>query len=508
MRHLVGIDLGTSSVKALIIDDAGSIRGVASAGYPILTPREGFAEQEPRAWWKATAEAVRRVLSSSGVPPQSIAAVGLSGQMHGMVPLDERGHVIRPAIIWPDQRSAQDVQEIYRVVGREEVGRLTLNPVFTGFLLTSMVWMKRVEPELFGRISTVLLPKDYLRFQLTGTLGTEITDASSSGAFDITRRAWADGLLGSLGIPRRLFPSCAAPTDTVGTVTAAAASDTGLAAGTAVIAGGSDQPMQAVGSGLTDAGTLSITTGTGGQLLALTETPLWNPRMNTHTYCHVIPGAWYAMAATLSAGLSLSWFARGVARVDDLPSLTAEAAHVPAGCEGLTFLPYLAGERTPHLNPDARGMFHGLTLRHERAHLTRSIMEGVAYSFRDCLETLVSFGVPIRRIVAAGGGARNPLWLQIQADILGRPIETTTSPEEASLGAAIAAAVGMGVYADFRSACRAIATGTRRTVTPEPAHAQVYRAGYERFRALYAGCGVPGGGPAGSPPDIGQGIET
>jgi len=487
----MGIDLGTSSVKVLLMEEGGGIRGVQSVGYPILTPREGCAEQDPRAWWKATAQAIRAVLASSGVSPEAITAIGLSGQMHGLVPLDEHSEVIRPAIIWADQRSAQDVEEIYRRAGREEVGRLTLNPVFTGFLLTSLVWMKRVEPENFRRISTVLLPKDYLRFRLTGTLGTETCDASSSGAFDTTRRTWADGLLSTLGISRQVFPVCAAPTDIVGTVTGVAASETGLRPATVVIAGGSDQPMQAIGSGITEEGTLSVTTGTGGQLFTLTEKPLWNPRMNTHTYCHVIPGAWYAMAATLSAGLSLSWFAQSVAREEDLTALTAEAEEAPAGCEGLTFLPYLAGERTPHLNPDARGVFHGLTLRHDRKHLTRSVMEGVAYSFRDCLETLESFGVPVRRIVAAGGGARNPLWLQIQADVLDRPIEATSSPEEASLGAAIAAGVSIGAYADFRGACAALLTGARRTVTPRPDSAAVYRAGYDRFRALYGAFDAP-----------------
>jgi xylulokinase len=406
--------------------------------------------------------------------------------MHGLVPLDRTGAVVRPAIIWCDQRSTEEVAEIYRVIGREEVGRITLNPVFTGFMIASLLWMKRHEPESYQRIATVMLPKDYLRYRLTGTVGTDVTDASSTLAFDTTRRQWADGLLEALGVPISIFPSCALPTEQVGVVSAAAAGDTGLAEGTPVMSGGSDQPMQAIGSGLTEPGVLSITTGTGGQLFSLCERPLLNPLLNTHTFCHVIPGCWYVMAATLSAGMSLSWFARAVAREEDLAALTAEAAAVPPGSEGAIFLPYLAGERTPHLDPEASGLFYGLTLKHTRAHMTRAILEGVAYSYRDCLETLLSFGVPVHRIVGAGGGARNPLWLQIQADVLGRPIAATTAPEQASLGAAITAGIGAGMYADYRQACAALIRQENRVVEPDPSHAEVYQARYGRYRELYA----------------------
>lgn len=485
MSYLLGIDLGTSGVKSLLMSEEGRVLSVRSEEYPILTPREAWAEQDPLAWWRAAAGTIRACLAESAVRPKEIRCVGLSGQMHGMVLLDRRHEVIRPAIIWCDQRSVAEVAWIYETVGRERMNSITLNPLFPGFQLVSLAWVMRNEPESFRRVATVLLPKDYLRLRLTGGVCTEVTDASSTLAFDTAAERWSAEIPQALGLDPGIFPECRHPTDVVGAVSAEAAGETGLARGTPVIAGGSDQPMQAVGNGLTRSGVASSTIGTGGQIYAPCDAPVANPRMNTHTFCNVIPGMWYVMAATLSAGLSLSWFREKVLRDSDYATLAGEAGAVPAGSEGLLFLPYLGGERSPHMNPEARGMFLGLSLRHTRGHLTRAIMEGVVFSLRECLEQLGELGGAVERVIASGGGARSPLWLQLQADIFGRSIHTTDGIEHACRGAAIAAGVGIGLYPGFHEACSNLIHEREGGVEPVARHAAVYEEAYDRYRRAY-----------------------
>ncbi len=485
MRTLLGIDLGTSSAKALLLRTDGRVLGICSGEYPLLIPSVGRAEQEPSSWWLGVTGAVRRLLGETGIAPRDIAAVGLSGQMHGMVPLDAAGQVVRPAIIWADQRAREYVDSVYRIMGRDAFGRITLNPLSPGFQLATLLWMRDHEPHHYRRLASVVLPKDFIRYRLTGSLGTDVTDASSTLVFDTAARRWSTRIMEALGLEGSHFPDLAEPLDVVGGVTARAAGETGLASGTPVIAGGSDQPMQAIGNGVTAPGTFSLTTGTGGQLFSMVERPVYNPALNTHTFCNVLPGTWYIMAATLSAGLSLSWFSDTIAHEKGYETLAAEAAAVPAGSEGAFFLPYLAGERTPHLDPDARALFFGLTLKHTRGHMIRAIMEGVAYSYRDCIDVLENLGIHADRLIGSGGGARSPLWLQIQADVLAREIRTTGVNEQASFGVALAAGVGVGVFRDIPGACAVPRGGEERVIRPDPARSRYYEKCYPIYRDLY-----------------------
>lgn len=485
MKAFLGIDLGTSSAKALLLREDGVVMGTCNGEYPIIIPSVGCAEQDPSSWWLAVTGAVRRLLAETGIATREIAAVGLSGQMHGMVPLNEAREVVRPAIIWADQRAREYVDYVYGVVGKDVFSRITLNPLSPGFQLATLLWMRDHEPLNYRRLAKVVLPKDFIRYRLTGALGTEITDASSTLLFDTTARRWSTKIIETLSLDESHFPGLSESLDVVGGVTAAAAEETGLAAGTPVIAGGSDQPMQAIGNGLTASGSVSLTTGTGGQLFSVVERPVFNPDLNTHTFCNVLPGTWYVMAATLSAGLSLSWFSENIAREASFDTLSAEADTIPPGSEGAFFLPYLAGERTPHLDPLARAMFFGLTLKHTRAHMTRAIMEGVAYSYRDCLDVLENLGIPAHRIIASGGGARSTLWLQIQTDVLGREIHTTEVKEQASFGAALAAGVGVGVWSDIPAACAVLLPSEERVIHPDPARSRFYEKCYPIYRDLY-----------------------
>ncbi len=505
MGLLMGIDLGTSSVKALLMDEAGRVLGVSSAEYPILIPSRAPRSRiltpggRPRRW------PFGKPSTKSGEPAARIKGIGFSGQMHGMVPLDSAGDVVRPAIIWCDQRSRPQVDWIYEAVGKSRMDRIVLNPLYPGFLLTSLAWMRDQEPTLYRRLASVLLPKDYLRYRLTGTIGTEESDASSTLAFDVSQRRWAPELIQDLGFDPACFPPCARSTDVVGTVGAAASADTGLVVGTPVIAGGSDQPMQAVGNGLVAPGSISVTIGTGGQIYSVSDQAVYNPRLNTHTFCNVVPDRWYVMAATLSAGLSLSWFRESVLREKSFETLSSEAAEIPPGSEGLLFLPYLAGERTPHLDPDARAVFFGLTLKHNRAHMARAVMEGVALSMRDCYDVLCALGVRVDRIIGSGGGARSALWMQILADVLGRPIHTTQTSEQASFGAAVVAGVGVGVYPSIPEACSQLVRLNPRVTEPIDRNVRLYEERYRTFKALFestrglfalcASAGTDGGRP-------------
>lgn len=485
MRTLLGIDLGTQSVKAILLREDGQVFGSGSGKYPILSPLVGYAEQDPSSWWQAVTDTVKNLLGRTGVDPREIAAVGLSGQMHGMVPLGEAGEVIRPAIIWCDQRAREYVDLVYQKMGKDAFSRITLNPLSPGFQLATLLWMRDHEPENYKRLVTVILPKDYIRYRLTGSIGSEITDASSTLVLDTLTGRWSKEIIETLGLDASYFPELSEPLTIVGGLTFQAAVETGLISGTPVIAGGSDQPMQAIGNGLITPGTVSVTTGTGGQLFTVVERPMYNPALNTHTFCNVLPGTWYVMAATLSAGLSLSWFTSSIAHVQEFDTLTAEAATVVPGSEGLFFLPYLAGERAPHFDSEARALFYGLTLRHSRAHMTRAIMEGVAYSFRDCLSIMENLGIRTDRIIASGGGARSPLWMQIQSDILDREIRTTGVTEQASFGAALSAGVGVGMYSDIAAACTRLLHSEETVIHPNPKHSKVYDKCYPIYRELY-----------------------
>ncbi|MFP4058333.1 MAG: xylulokinase [Candidatus Brocadiia bacterium] len=485
MPCLLGIDLGTQSVKALVADDQGRTRALAQAEYPILTPRGGWAEQEPQAWWQATCQATQQALAEAKPRPGDVAAVGLAGQMHGTVCVDREGLPVRPAIIWADGRSGGEVDELVAEVGKERLGRLTANPLAAGFMAATVRWLGRHEKDTLWRTRCLLLPKDYIRLRLTRQMATDVSDAASTLLFDVAHRRWSAEMADLVGIEPELLPRVVESTETCGTVTRHAARDTGIPADTPVVAGGGDQPVSAVGSGVRDPGLLLATIGTGGQLFAPLEQPAYDPELRTHTFCHAVPRRWFVMGAILSAGLCLRWLRDGVYAGTglDYEAFSQAASAVEPGAEGLLFLPYLVGERTPHMDSRARGVFFGLALRHERRHLVRAVMEGVAFAMRDSLEIFRSLGVAAERIVAAGGGARSAVWRQILADVFAAPLAASAVAQPAAWGAAILAGVGSGVFAGLDQAPTAADPGP--PTEPRDENARRYDQLYALYRSLY-----------------------
>lgn len=487
---LLGLDVGTTGAKAVLVDASGAVRGTATREYPLLVPRPGWTEQDPDAWWEASAEAIREALARSAVPPAQVAAVGLTGQMHGLVALDAAGRVLRPAILWNDQRTHEECAWITERVGAERVIALTGNPALTGFTAPKLLWVRRHEPDVYGRIAHVLLPKDYLRFRLSGVLATDVADASGTTWLDVRRRTWSEEMLAALDVPRAWLPTVHESPEVTGRLTRAAAEATGLAEGTPVVAGAGDQAAQAVGTGIVREGLVAVTIGTSGVVFAHLDAPRIDPQGRVHAFCHAVPGRWHVMGVMLSAGGSLRWLrdALGVwstrDALDPYEQMTAEAAAVPPGAEGLLFLPYLTGERTPHADPFARGAFVGLTLRHTRAHLVRAVLEGVAFGLRDALEIIREMDVAVAEVRASGGGARSPLWRQILADVLGVEVVTVTTTEGAAYGAALLAGVGAGLFSSVEAACETAVAPTGRTV-PDGGRVGRYDALYRTYGALY-----------------------
>jgi xylulokinase len=485
MAVLMGIDLGTSSVKSMFLwSDTGRTQ-VFGEGYDISVPKVGWAEQDPLLWYEKTILTIRRLLTVSGVNPAEIRGIGFSGQMHGMVCLDEKKELLRPAIIWPDQRSAQSIRKIYDTLGASFVAARNQNTICTGFLLASLYWIYENEPESYRRIRHVMLPKDYIKFRLTGRIVTDYSDAAGSTAFDNLNMCWASELISSLGMDPSIFPACLPSAELIGGVTAAAAGETGLAKDIPVINGGADQCMQAIGNGIIGEGIFACNIGTGGQVSTSVSRPLYDSRLRVSTFAHAVPGKWNVMAATLSAGASLKWFAKQIAGITGYPELDRGVERVPPGSEGLIFLPYMMGERIL-LDPDTRGMFFGLTSKHDRYHLARAVMEGVAFGLRDCLDIIVNdIGIPCKKVVAAGGGAAGDTWLQIQADILDQPMVRSLNSEQACLGAAITAGIGTGVYAGAEAAAAELVRYEDRVFEPGPDNRQTYREYRAIFRELY-----------------------
>jgi xylulokinase len=487
---LLGLDVGTTGAKAVLVDASGAVRATATREYPLLVPRPGWTEQDPDAWWEASAEAIREALARSAGPPAQLAAVGLTGQMHGLVALDAAGRVLRPAILWNDQRTHEECAWITERVGAERLIALTGNPALTGFTAPKLLWLRRHEPDVYGRIAHVLLPKDYLRFRLSGVLATDVADASGTTWLDVRRRTWSEEMLAALDVPRAWLPTVHESPEVTGRLTRAAAEATGLAEGTPVVAGAGGQAAQAVGTGIVREGLLAVTIGTSGVVFAHLDAPRIDPQGRVHAFCHAVPGRWHVMGVMLSAGGSLRWLrdALGVwstrDTLDPYEQMTAEAAAVPPGAEGLLFLPYLTGERTPHADPFARGAFVGLTLRHTRAHLVRAVQEGVAFGLRDALEIIRGMGVAVAEVRASGGGARSPLWRQILADVLGVEVVTVTTTEGAAYGAALLAGVGAGLFTSVEAACQTAVARTGRTV-PDGGRVGQYDALYRTYGTLY-----------------------
>ena len=486
MACLLGIDLGTSSVKSVLLGEEGDILAIGQEEYAFDIPREGWAEQDPEVWWNATVATIKAVLSVSGVDPREIVSIGFSGQMHGLVPLSRDHRPVRKAIIWCDQRSREQVEEIMRMIGPERLGEIAHSPIATGFQTASLVWMKEHEPTLYDSIQTVVLPKDYVRFRLTGELSTDVTDAAGTLALDVNRGTWSKEILGLIGLREDIYPPIFMPETVSGEVTRAAAALTGLAAGTKVVHGGADQVMTALGNGIVTPGDVSVTIGTGGQVLSPLSRPIYDARLRAHSFNYFAPGTWYFMGAALSAGLSLRWLRTIMDATLPYREIDEQIKGIPVGSEGLIFLPYLSGERTPHMDPHARGMFFGLTLNHGRRHLMRAVMEGVVFSLRDCMGILIDdMHQECNRVIASGGGAQSKPWLQIQADVFNREIYTSPMKEQAGVGAAITAGVGIGCFGSYEEACGKIVKWNQEPCVPDPMNVERYEGYYRLFRELY-----------------------
>ena len=447
MKYLIGLDVGTSGAKALLVDQEGTVVADATATYPLLTPRPGWAEQNPEEWWDASCNAIRATVAEAQVAAGDIIGLGLSGQMHGSVFLDAHNQVIRPAILWCDQRTAAQCDAITERIGVERVVEETLNPVLTGFQAPKVLWLREKEPENYARLASLLLPKDYVRFMLTGEFATDVSDASGTSLLNVAQRRWSGVMLEGLELEERLLPKVYESVEVTGRLTGEAAALTGLADGTPVVAGAGDQAAGAVGNGIVAAGSVSVTTGTSGVVFAYLDEPVLDAELRTHTFCHAVPAKWHVMGVMLSAGGSLRWLRDSICSeeveaaegmdVDPYELMTAAAAGVEPGCEGLVFLPYLSGERCPYPDPAARGVFFGLNLTHSKPHLIRSVLEGVSFGLRDCFELIKGLGVGFTEVRASGGGARSRLWRQIQADILGHEIATMSVDEGSAYGAAL-----------------------------------------------------------------------
>jgi xylulokinase len=490
---LLGIDVGTGGTRALIIDEQGRLLGAATAEHvPFASPQPGWSEQDPRDWWQAASQAIAGALARARLGPDAITGIGFSGQMHGAVLLDDHDEVVRPALLWNDQRTAPQCTQITERIGQERLIDWVSNPALTGFTAPKLLWVREQEPSHWARVRSVMLPKDYVRFRLTGDRATDVADASGTLLFDVTHRRWSDEMTRALDIDPRILPKAYESPDVTGTVSAAGAHITGLRAGTPVVAGGGDQAAGAVGMGIVLPGVVSATIGTSGVVFAATDRPARDPHGRVHTFCHAVPGRWHVMGVTLAAGYSLRWFRDQLCAfprdaadgIDPYDVLTDEASRVPPGAEDLLWTPYLMGERTPHLDPHARAALVGLSAIHTRGHIVRAILEGVAFSLQDTFNIFAEMGVPVTQVRLGGGGAKSPLWRQIQADVYGHDVEIVEAEEGAAYGAAILAGVGTGVWPSVDAACAAVVRVAQR-ITMQPPAVRVLRDRYAAFRQLY-----------------------
>jgi xylulokinase len=484
MTALLGIDLGTSSVKAVVIDESARVLSVASHEYPILTPHPGWAEQDPQAWWKSTVLAVRQAVTEAAVP---IAGIGLSGQMHGFVMVDSAAQPLGNVIMWADQRSVTEVDEIFARVGRDRLATIAGTAPATGFMAATLLWLLKHDPARLDRTAACLLPKDYIRLRLTGNIAAEVTDASATALFDVRQRTWSTEIVDVLGLPGRILPQVIESSELAGTLVPDAADALGLKAGIPVVAGCADQVAQAIGNQLLNPGNGSVTLGSGGQVFVPLDRPMIDANLSLHNFCHAPTDRWYLLGAMLAAGLSLRWLRDTLGLKDDpnaYPYLASLAAEVPPGADGLFFLPYMAGERSPLMDPLARGCFIGLTLRHERGHLARAIMEGVAFALRQIVETMIGAGAPVNRLLAAGNGLASPIWRQIVVDVLARPLYMSSGRERTGVGTALLAGIGADIYADYAQTQQLVAENLSVTEA-DTSRARFYEEKYQQFISLY-----------------------
>lgn len=493
MKYLIGIDVGTSSMKTLLIEESGAVAGSVTEFYPFETPKPLWSEQDPAHWWKATCVSIKRVLEENNVEAKDVAGLGLTGQMHGLVLLDKDNQVLRPCILWNDQRTAKQCADITAEVGAGRVLELTGNPVLPGFTAPKIAWVQENEPDVFDKAERFLLPKDYVRFLLSGEHFSDVSDASGTSLLNVGERNWSEEMCDALGISRSFLPEVTESTVASTRVSAEAAAATGLLEGTPIAAGGGDQAAQAVGSGIVREGIVSATLGTSGVVFAHSDEYRVEPNGLLHAFCHAVPGKWHLMGVMLSAAGSFDWYKNTLGGVEERQAqesganvfdlLTKQAATAPAGSEGLMFLPYLSGERTPHPDPNARGTFFGMTLRHSKPHMTRAVLEGITYGMNDSLQLMRNLGLDISEVRASGGGAKSDFWLQMQADIYSSRVVTTNVTEGAAFGAAVLGGVASGIYTDLDSAANQIVKSTGET---NPGSDQeIYADFYPEYQALY-----------------------
>lgn len=491
MSYFIGIDTSTTATKALLTDDQGSIIAIGRSNYDLETPRPLWSEQDPQLWWNATVAAIREVLSTSGVSGTEIGGVGLTGQMHGLVMLDGNGAVLRPAILWNDQRTQNECDEIRARIGRDRLISVTGNDALTGFTAPKILWVRNNEPVVFEATEHILLPKDYIRYRLTREYATDRAGASGTILFDLVMRDWSTEIVSDLDITQDWLPKTYEGTETTGTLTSDASAVTGIAPGTPVFAGGGDQSANAIGVGAVGPGVVAMSVGTSGVVFAPTATPAVEPEGRLHAFCHCVPDTWSLMGVMLSAAGSLQWFRDQLVPDTPFAELSAMADAVPAASNGLLFLPYLSGERTPHPDPLARGAFVGLTVRHGLSHMARSVMEGVAFGLRDSVE-LIRTATDLGEVRVSGGGASSTVWLQIIADVMNLPVQVVGTEEAAAHGAALLAATGAGAFASVIEATNAaVVIGTPIEPTPNTVRYEdaysLYRDVYPALRATFHG---------------------
>lgn len=484
--YFLGIDVGTSGSRAVLIDGSGKVAFSATEPHaPFDSPHTGWAEQDPDDWWRASSEAIRAVIAESGAKSSAIKGVSFSGQMHGAVLLDQSDRPVGPAIIWCDQRTVEECREITELVGARRLIELVSNPALPNFTLPKLLWTRKHQPDDWARVRSVMLPKDYVRLKLTGVRATDMADGSGTLMLDVAHRAWSEEILKLTDIDPALLPELVESPAITGSVTKEASAATGLAAGTPVVGGAGDNAAGAIGMGIVLPGDVSVTIGTSGVVFAVTSEPTIDPEGRIHTLCHAIPKTWHVTGVTQSAGLSFQWFRNNFAKDLGYDELTLAAESVPPGADGLLWTPYLMGERTPHMDPEARASLIGLTARHTTAHVTRAILEGVAFSLRDCIEVFRSRGIPIGRIRLGGGGARSELWRQIQADVYGHQVEIIDADEGAAFGAALLAAVGTGHWNTVPEACEE-SIRVAEAIDPVEDSQEVMEDRYRRFDKIYA----------------------
>ena len=494
MKHMIGIDVGTSGVKSILVDETGDLVAGAFEEYALNTPHPNWAEQDPADWWQATVNTLCEVVKSSEVDPGSVSGIGLSGQMHSSVLLDENDEVLRPSILWCDTRTTEQCRWITETVGEQNLVQWVSNPALEGFTAPKLIWVRDNEPEVYDRIHRVMLPKDYIRFRLTGEYGMDVSDAAGTLLFDVRNRRWSSEIIDALSLPAEAMPPVFESIDVCGAISARVASATGLKPGTPVVGGGADNTCGAVGTGIVEPGRVLASLGTSGVVFAHTDDVKVDPEMRVHTFCHSVPGKWYLMGVTLFAGGSFQWFRDNLGQLesgtaelvglDPYELLTMEAGRAPSGSEGLIFLPYLMGERTPHKDANAKGAFVGLTGRHGRGHMVRAVMEGITFAMRDSIDIMRGLGLELSQIRATGGGARSDMWRQIQADVYGAEVVTINAEEGPAFGAALLAAVGTGLFSDVGSACDELIRVETRT-EPLAENQNMYDDYYQVFTGLY-----------------------